>query len=249
MLYLKENPDKPKKKPFLSKGPTILRKRKEDPFSEFGPHWLAALLARGPSLNLECLVLLFLRTGSTKYIPGLFVYFSMLPHDSQIRVAKTYAPTSILKEVLFRVRHQTELTKAQRCMKIFPNIVCTDKVAGIWESRAGIQETWDLALALSLTLLCGQVPLPLWTCFLVCQTVGSVTHTVNINEGLSTYGYCAEGWGYWGIRHGPCFRTALSPGLGATKLQRGAASLPGWRGRWGQRYDIWAGFERASRVC
>ena len=88
-------------------------------------------------MSFECFVLLFLRTGSAKYNPGLFVYFSLFPHDSQTRLAKTHSPTSTLKEVLFGVRCKTELRKAQACRKkAFPNFPCTDKVV-VYEREQG----------------------------------------------------------------------------------------------------------------
>lgn len=94
---LKENPNKLENISSLRTSPIL---RKGGRFSEFHASWFGALLARGPSSSFECFVLLFLRTGSAKYNPGLFVYFSLLPHDSQTRLAKTHSPTRTLKEVI-----------------------------------------------------------------------------------------------------------------------------------------------------
>lgn len=131
------------------------KKKEEDPFSEFCPSWLGALLARGHSFSLECFVLLFLKTGSAKYIPRLFVCLSLLPHDFQTRSAKTHSPTSILKEVLWGEMWD-RMKKGSKCLKAFSNIPCTDSMV-VYKGRTENHETWDLALAVSLT------------CFVMCS--------------------------------------------------------------------------------
>ena len=57
---------------------------------------------------------------------------------------------------------------------------------------------------------------------------GQLLTSTNMNEGPSTYRYCAEGWGYQSMRHGPCFRSASRPELGATskRAKRREGSLP-----------------------
>lgn len=136
----------------------------------------------------------------------------------------------------FGVRCETEWRKAQNAWRLFQIFLaqtawlCTR--AGLRIMRPGI---WPW-LFLSLALWCVQVPPPLWTCFLVCERVGSVTYSTNMNEGPSIYRYPAEGWGYWDVRCGPNFRRAFGSGLGATskvgKEERGEAFFPSWRGRW-----------------